>query len=68
MELVEQNLMQRQGFACTETSLSSSDDRPSEPSACPSSSPPTPHVASSLLLAESVIFFPNVTIMQRKDI
>jgi hypothetical protein len=60
--------MQRQEFTCNETSPPSSDDRPSEPSAWPSSLPPTPHVVSSLLLAESVIFFPNVTIMQRKDI
>jgi hypothetical protein len=67
-EVVEQNLIRRQGSTCTETSPPSSVDRPSESSARPSSSPPTTHVASSLLLAESVIFRPNVTIMQRKDI
>jgi hypothetical protein len=57
-----------QGSACTKTSLSSFADQSSELSARPSSSPPTPHVASYLFLVESVIFHPNVTIMQIKDI
>jgi hypothetical protein len=67
-EVVEQNLMRRQGSACNETSPPSSTDQPSESSSRPSSSSPTPHVTSFLLLAEFVIFRPNVTIMQRKDI
>jgi hypothetical protein len=64
MEVVEQNPMRRQGSAFTETSPPSSADGPSDPSARSSSSPPTPHIISSLLLAESVIFYPNVMIMQ----
>jgi hypothetical protein len=60
--------VEAQESTCTETSLPSSVDQLSEPPARSLSSPPTPYVASSLLLAESVIFHPNVTIMQRKYI
>jgi hypothetical protein len=60
--------MQREDSTCNETSSSSFTDRPSEPFARPSTLPPTPYVVSSLLLAEFVIFHPNVMITQRKDI
>jgi hypothetical protein len=43
-------------------------DPPSEPLALPSSSPPSPFVPSSLLLARSVIFHSNAIIMQREGI
>jgi hypothetical protein len=53
-EVVEHDPVRRQGSACTRTS--------------PPSSSLAPHIASSHHLAESVIFRPNVTIMQREDI
>jgi hypothetical protein len=69
-KVVELHPLQRQESACTKPSLSSSTDRPSEPSALPpalpSSLPTTTQVASSLLLDGTIIFHPNVTIMQRK--
>jgi hypothetical protein len=71
-EVVEQNLVRRHGSACTRTSLPSSADLPSDPTALPpappSSSPPSPVVPSSLLLARLVIFQPNVIITQRRYI
>jgi hypothetical protein len=68
LEVVEQNLMRRQGSSCIGTSASSSADLRSEPPASPSSSPPSPSVPSSLLLAMPVIFHPNVIITQREGI
>jgi hypothetical protein len=56
--------MRRQGSACTRTSQPSSTNPPSEPPA----SPPALYVPSSLLIAGSVIFHPNVVIMQREGI
>jgi hypothetical protein len=54
MEVVEQNPVRRQVSTCTKTS--------------PPSSPPSPIVPSSLLLAGPVIFQPNVIVTQREDI
>jgi hypothetical protein len=68
VQLAELDPLWRQEYACTETSLPSSTDQPSELPVPPSSSPPTPHVPSSLALVGPVIFHPNVTIMQRKGI
>jgi hypothetical protein len=70
--VVEQNHVWRQGSACTGTSLPSSTDLPSGPPTLPpaplSSSPPSPAVPYSLLLALPVIFHPNVIITQREGI
>jgi hypothetical protein len=52
--VVEQNPVRRQGSACSETS--------------PPSSPPSPDVLFSLLLAGSIIFQVNVIITQREGI
>jgi hypothetical protein len=60
--------MRRQGSTCTGTSPPSSTDLPSGPPAPLSSSPPSPVVLSSLLLARLVIFQPNVIITQREGI
>jgi hypothetical protein len=64
--------MRRQGSACIGTSPPSSVDLPNEPAApspaLSSSSPPSPSVPSSLLLAGHVIFHPNVIITQREGI
>jgi hypothetical protein len=68
MEVGEQNLMRCQGSACTRTSPPSSVDLPSEPPAPPLSSPPSPFVPSSLLLAGPIIFHPNIIITQREGI
>jgi hypothetical protein len=71
-EVVEQNHVRLQGSVCTRTSLPSSADLPSGPPTPPlaplSSSPPSPVVPSSLLLAGLVIFQPNVIITQREGI
>jgi hypothetical protein len=72
-EVVEQDPVRSQGSACTGgTYMPSSTDPPSEPLALPptlpSSSPPSPYIPSSLLLARPVIFHPNVIIMQREGI
>jgi hypothetical protein len=71
-EVVEQNLVRRQGSTCTRTSPPFSVDPPSEPLALlpapPSSSPPCPSVPSSLLLVGPVIFHPNVRIMQKNNV
>jgi hypothetical protein len=58
----------RQDSACIGTSLPSSAELLSRPPAPPSSSPPSPVVPSSLLLVGSVIFHPNVIIIQREGI
>jgi hypothetical protein len=68
MEVVEQNPVRRQGSTCTGTSPPSSVDLPIGPPALPSSSPPSPFVPSSLLLARPIIFQPNVIITQREGI
>jgi hypothetical protein len=68
MEVVEQSPVRRQGFACTGTSLPSSDDLPGEPPAPPPSSPPSLDVPSSLLIVGSVILQANVIVTQREGI
>jgi hypothetical protein len=68
MEVVERNHVRHQGSTCTGTSPPSSTDLPSGPPAPLSSSPPSPDVPSSLLLAGSVISQANVIITQREGI
>jgi hypothetical protein len=70
--VVEQNHIRRQDSTCIGTSPLSSADLSNGPPDLPpapiSSSPPSPVVASSLLLAGNVIFQPNVIITQREGI
>jgi hypothetical protein len=68
MEVVERNLVRRQGSACTGTSPPSSDQPPGEPPALPLSSPPSLDVPSSLLLVGSVILQANVIVTQIEGI